>query len=125
MVHVSNGGLGPAILKEIKVKINGKEREINEQFWNSFLKEFEGKISVWLYYLSGTDILQAKEERELLRIEPKKAGETLPADLEHKVDKICFMITYESLYGKRFKALSSTHRRPQNKSFRCRDSEVL
>lgn len=111
MVHVTNGGLGPAILRELKVKINGKETEINEQFWNLFFKGFEGKnIPVWLYFLSGPDILQEKEEKEILRIE-SKPGETIPADLESKIDELCFIITYESMYGEKFKAQSSTHRR--------------
>lgn len=111
MVHVTNGGLGPAVLTALKVKTDGNETELNEQLWDAFLKEFEGEISVRLYFLSGTDILQAKEEKELIRIEPKKPRKTLPTALEHKIDKMRFMVTYESLYGETFETISSTHRR--------------
>ncbi len=111
MLHLTNGGLGPAILKSINVELNGHLTEIDEKFWNSLVEEFNEGIEKWCYYLSGTDILRVGEERELLRIEPKKPQLTLSCELERKIDGLRFIVTYESLYGETYTAISSTHRR--------------
>lgn len=98
-ISVSNAGVGPAIIKYVRVSYDGK---VSDNWWHLF-KNFNLPDSVPLFISNSRisqNILRAGEANQILKL-----GDNLPlaqAFYEHS-DKIKFEIYYESIYGDMWK----------------------
>lgn len=112
-VHITNGGLGPAMLHKVqgiyKEHNKKKTKDLGRQFWETFLEEFETKrFHIRTYGVTEEDVMLVNEEKVLFRIEPTDLEKDLPPQLINKLNKLEFRVYYESLYRENFDEYSGT-----------------
>jgi hypothetical protein len=113
MLHLTNCGLGPAIIKLLLVRKHNETDwlEVNEVFWYSYLKEYTGKIKAKFFYLSGLGVLQVNEEKELIFIQTNEPDDSLIDNIDKKIDDLQFKVIFETAYGQKQEVTSSCCRR--------------
>lgn len=104
-VLLRNDGLGPAVVKEFDVYVDGVAREFSvNQFWVDLLHELD--LPPW-EHSGGTTIQRGRvippgTEIQLLKFQAVNAGSATNAALHAQLVRVDIVIAYESIYGDEF-----------------------
>jgi len=104
-IEISNGGLGPAIIKKFTIYVNDSEFDIGEEnLWERILTLIGVDVNsvkwVGQSHIEG-DPIQAGKSALLLEIKPVNDIEGTINHLDRVHDLIKYSIEYECMYGKK------------------------
>lgn len=107
-LHITNVGLGPAVIKSFNVSLDGEEIKEKDKMDSLMRSIFNGALlSADTYEIDHTCVLASNEKRELTKARVDKGKMAPNTNITHilsspSYNRIKFLVKYESLYGKQF-----------------------
>lgn len=107
-ISLKNNGIGPAILKDLKVFVEGKlASNFSRDNWEKVFELIQIPKN-WEPLISCTTIkpdysISAGDKKQLLKINKKGLETNTLEDMRNFLKKLKIQITYESIYGEQWK----------------------
>ncbi len=101
-ISLQNNGLGPALINDYKIYLDGKHLEIkNSKEFEKILEDMIGKYKFNHFVtVFGDDYaMPAKERKDILAVQFKIDGEKCFDEIEEKLNHFDVVVSYKSMYG--------------------------
>ncbi len=109
-VLLSNKGIGPAFVRELRIFVDGKRVAKDEEGGWKHARSQLGISAPWIHYSSGA-VISASETMPLIAIKRQNQNDERKLRLREAVARLKIEVDYESAYGEEFTEPPSQGRR--------------